>query len=452
MMIIFSDIHLTDESTAINVDPSAFERLGREIASNASQRGVTEIHVVLLGDIFDLVRTSYWMSHGVELNDRPWGGDLDPQTGMNRKTATVKQQFEAVLDGILKSDSGQALIQMLEGLPRVGRDAPQVTYVVGNHDRALNNFDSLQDQIRAAIPSVGLRLTTSVRSEDYGLLARHGHEWDDNCHGWRFLKEVLQKGSKVGQFEPAAYRVMAIGEPITAELMGGFIFNVASTLDPSSSADQEFLTNLKDVNNLRPMEHALSWIKWFTRGRGDARYTGIVRDGLIKALDNLLACSLAKRWDDLKPDLILSGDVTDHLDKARSLLKGSQDLQGLGDLIATATKVVSFFHSVFGSKLDDFEKGAQHEFSDGIQYVVYGHTHVALHDDFHAEQSGRVRLYINTGTYLPLVERALDEKSFARSDQMTMLFFYNEAESMKDRPKKGPSVDLWNGIRLKTFV
>lgn len=454
MLVIVSDIHVTDESTAINVDPSAFRLLGREIATSAEDRGAAEIHVVLLGDILDLVRSSYWMSHGVAPADRPWGGDLDPTTGMNRNAAAVESQFQHVLDGILGTASGKALIGMLEELPRIDGKRPSVTYVVGNHDRVFHNFPSLQATVASALPSVDVSFADHVRLPEYGLLARHGHEWDENCYGWHLLTHVLQKGSKVGQFDPEASRVMAIGEPITAELMGGLIFYVESSLDLGSAEDKRFLDNLKDVNNLRPMEQALSWVNWFTKGRSD-RYTAIVREALIQALDSLLECSLAKRWDELKPDLIVSGDITDYLAKARSAVKKSKSLQDLGDLITTVTKVASVVHGVFGSKLDDLEKGAKQEFArtpvPDFQYVVYGHTHVGLHDDFSAGQLGGVKLYINTGTYLPLVERALEE-GFVRSHRMTLLFFYNQAEDVEDRADSGPTVDLWLGMRRKTFV
>src|SRR5437867_386443 len=57
VLVLISDLHLTDGSTAINVDPSAFTLLGEEIAASYKDRGAREMHLVLLGDIYDLVRT-----------------------------------------------------------------------------------------------------------------------------------------------------------------------------------------------------------------------------------------------------------------------------------------------------------------------------------------------------------------------------------------------------------
>jgi hypothetical protein len=152
MLIVFSDVHLTDESTAGNVHASAFERLSEEIEDAAQQKAARELHVLLLGDIFDLVRTGWWHEQQaagkLSVADRPWNGTLDPSTGMNADVTNVESQFQQVLKGILRTESCRALLAMLNDLPAVGGQRPAVTYVIGNHDRALHNFPSLQDALR----------------------------------------------------------------------------------------------------------------------------------------------------------------------------------------------------------------------------------------------------------------------------------------------------------------
>lgn len=457
MLVIFSDIHLTDGSTADNIHPTAFKLLGEEIKTSAKQRGAEEIHVVLLGDIIDLVRTSYWHSHNIPAQDRPWGGDLDLDTAMNR-AAGIPGQFDAVLSNILAKESSRALLAMLEGLSAVLGKPPQVTYVTGNHDRVLNNFELLKNRITDAFAGVPIQFATELLAPEYGVLARHGHQWDDDCHGWRFFTDVLKKGQDtgVGRFAPAAHRVMAIGEVITAELMAGLVYYVENSLNRDDPADRLFLQNLMDVNNLRPATEVFRWIGWFTKGRGD-RYIQIATEALRRALDGVLDSSLATRWDDLKEDFLLSGDITDYLDKARSVLRRPQGLEDLQGLLPKIDKLVSAYRQVIGTEgEDDLVSGAQEEFEGGpppeIQYIVYGHTHTARHDFFSAEQGGAVRMYINTGTYLPLIDRALDEKSFSRSHRMTLAFVYKDSEDREGRQGSGPTLDLWDGIRRKTYT
>ena len=55
MLTIFSDLHLTDESTAVNVPFQAFTILQDDIVSHAKDKA-DEIWIIMLGDIFDLVR------------------------------------------------------------------------------------------------------------------------------------------------------------------------------------------------------------------------------------------------------------------------------------------------------------------------------------------------------------------------------------------------------------
>src|SRR5882724_6760620 len=54
MLVVVSDIHLSDGSTANNVHGSAFELLSSEILAAKEAKGATELHLLLLGDIFDL--------------------------------------------------------------------------------------------------------------------------------------------------------------------------------------------------------------------------------------------------------------------------------------------------------------------------------------------------------------------------------------------------------------
>lgn len=457
MLVLLSDIHLTDETTALNVHPTAFQLLGEEIETSAHERRAEDVHVVLLGDIIDLVRTNYWHAHNIPPQDRPWGGDLDPDTAMNR-SAAIPAQFDAILANILATASSQALLNMVQGLAAAVGKPTRVTYVTGNHDRVLNNFDVLRQRITAALPGVPVHFATELLAPEYGVLARHGHQWDDNCHGWKFYTDVLKQGqhTDIGRFTPAAHRVMAIGEPLTAELMSGLVYHVETALNRHDPTDRLFLHNLMDVNNLRPPTDVFRWIGWFTAGR-DERYIRIATDALRTALDGVLDCSLARRWDDLKQDLLVSGDITDYLDKARGILRRPQGLAKLQTLLPVVDKLCSVYRSMTGTAGQDaLVSGAQQEFQAGlppeIQYIVYGHTHTARYDCFAAEPGGAVRMYINTGTYLPLIARALDEQSFSRSHRMTLAFFYTDAEDRDGRQGRGPTLDFWDGIRRKTYA
>jgi hypothetical protein len=124
------------------------------------------------------------------------------------------------------------------------------------------------------------------------------------------------------------------------------------------------------------------------------------------------------------------------------------------DQLARNLNLFNFFRGIFGNVKDDSAQGAKKEWEYGlpsdIQYVVYGHTHEARTPYFSGLPDNRVRMYINTGTYLPLIQRAEDD-GFAMANQMTMTFFYRGVEDTGGKKGNMPSMELWNGSREKSM-
>jgi len=86
-----------------------------------------------------------------------------------------------------------------------------------------------------------------------------------------------------------------------------------------------------------------------------------------------------------------------------------------------------------------------------FQFILYGHTHVAKHEYLTGDLDGRGRIYVNTGTYLPLITLARDGRTFASARQMTMTFAYAEDEDAGGKAG-GPSLEAWAGIRRKQYL
>jgi UDP-2,3-diacylglucosamine pyrophosphatase LpxH len=449
MLVLVSDLHLTDGSTARNVDPEAFTLMASLIRDTAARRHAREIHLVLLGDILDLVRTDYWLRLRIPADQRPWGGPHDPRTGLNADSATVERQFRDILDGVLATTPARALYAAIASLADAGRPL-RVTYVIGNHDRVLWNFPGLRAWITTAFPLIDT-FAAALEAPEYAVLARHGHEWDDHCHGWRFREQVLQPGNRIGRFAPEAYEVMAIGEVVTAELMGGLVHHVREGGGPASLVDQ-----VKDVNNLRPILDVFGWLEWLGEGRTDA-HQRLLLEALRAAIHGVVESRLAGQWDRLDRDLLVSGDLVDRLQQARTLLLGA-DFRSFRGRVEAVRPLQQAFTSAFGED-DRVLKGAAGEevlqpanAARGIQRVVYGHTHRAMHLYFSGERDGRARMYVNTGTYLPLISRATDGHSFASSLQMSLVYLYREDEDTDDKVPGTTSLDIWNGIRRKVYA
>ncbi len=450
MLVLVSDLHLTDGSTARNVNPEAFSLMASLIRDTAARRGAAEIHLVLLGDIFDLVRSDYWLRRRIPPDDRPWGGPPDPRTGIHSDGAMAERQFAAVLEGILDTDTARALALALESLADPGRPL-LVTYVVGNHDRILWNFPGLRTRITRAFPAIGTFVTV-LESPEYAVVARHGHQWDEHCHGWQFREKVLLPQEPVGRFAPEAHQAMAIGEVITAELMGGLVYHVREGGAPRALVEQ-----VMEVNNLRPILDVFGWLEWMGESRAES-HRRLLFEALGAAIDGVLASRLARQWDRLRPDLLVSADLVDRLQQARGVLLGA-DFRSFKGRVEALRRLRGVVTRLFGDEEDRLPRGASWEealqpgqASRGIQRVVYGHTHRATHRYFSGEPDGRVRMYINTGTYLPLITRAADGHGFASSLQMSLVYLYREDEDTDGKVAGTTSLDIWNGVRRKVYA
>jgi hypothetical protein len=115
---------------------------------------------------------------------------------------------------------------------------------------------------------------------------------------------------------------MAIGEALTAELMGGLIYHAARLGTPAAIVEQ-----LKDVNNVRPMLHVFEWLEWL--GAHERREDQERLDEALRlSLDGLLGCSLARKWDRMRTDLIVSADLNRSIAAGPATTHGSrfQDL------------------------------------------------------------------------------------------------------------------------------
>lgn len=262
---------------------------------------------------------------------------------------------------------------------------------------------------------------------------------------------MLLPRENVGRFSTEAYEVMALREAVTAELMGGLIYHATQLEVPPGVVDQ-----LKDVNNLRPMLHVFEWLDWIgaPQKREDQRR---LYQAMRNALDGLLDTTLSKLWDQMRTDILLSADLIDRLQQARRLILGA-DFGSFRGRVGGLQRLERMFPFLFREE-DVLREGARSEEvfrrprpGSAIQRVVYGHTHRARHDYFHGDQDGTVQMYINTGTYLPLITEAEDGKSFASSIQMAYVYLYRLDEDLDTKQPGTTSMDVWTGIRRKMYV
>lgn len=191
MLAVISDLHFVDGTAGEHdVRTSAFQDVFlSDIVALAQHVDAKEIKLLLLGDIVDLLRTRYWFD--VPIADRPWGenglSDLkqfDPERGSETERHCLK-----ILNNIITRN--QATFDLFKNFKDNFKGVPvHLIYVPGNHDRLVNYYPSLRDNVGEALgltidestttafPRGNWRYRNFFAAEEYGVFARHGHEFD----------------------------------------------------------------------------------------------------------------------------------------------------------------------------------------------------------------------------------------------------------------------------------
>jgi hypothetical protein len=471
MLAILSDLHLGDRSAVENVDPEAFKLALGDVYGEAQRlarrldRDV-DLTLVLLGDAFDLLRTERWME--VPVSDRPYGtaATLDGATPSPGALAHAGK----ILDDILASNArALATLAGKDPAPPPGVVARRVL-LTGNHDRLALHDDGLYARMRAAVGAVDERALGGegihqhrLEMPAYGLLARHGHEWDP----WNFGS--FDPGAHA-HYDDAQYLPAPIGDAIAAELVARLPFEVKQRLAGadalSSDEKDEIYTRLQRIENVRPVLASLQWVYQEAErmvgvyGEAKAKEVRAALDCAVRTLaKSFLDLDFYRAWHHRHSSLLHPFSMAAEVRAALEALSVvSTDTIGhvgarLGALASPHGTSLSAT-ALAGAKLEDLARVG----SKDLRFVVYGHTHeadlAALHAVGQAED-----LYLNTGTFRQRVLRTDDAQGFIASEVMTYLYFFREDEAAAWRGPassassgsklSGPAYTAWTGMRSR---
>ena len=445
MLIILSDLHLTDGSSGTTIDERAFktfrERL-REMAYDASWRDdgsykpIEKIDIILLGDILDVIRSTKWLTGTV----RPWS---NPQS--EEFISMVKAITEGILDHnkksftILKNLSSGAkqqrvtLPQTEHGTPmKVGYEPEssnrveveiQIHYMVGNHDWFYHLKGEAYNQIRSTVvEAMGLSndpflpfahepkeseiINTTLKQ--HNVFARHGDIYDP------FNYEANRDAS-------------SLGDVIVIELLNRFPDEIRKQLD----LPLHFNEGLKEIDNVRPLLLIPVWIDALLDNTC-SEYPDLVKE--VKAIWNSLVD------DFLELDFVRNRDQwwnpIDVVDKLQMGLKLSSTLSF--DKIAG---IISWFSKMQDTKGESYHQFALNEqaYLDKEGFIVFGHTHHSEIVPLNSENN-KDQIYMNSGTWRAVFEITKHEKPrFVSHKVMTYLAFFKGDE------RSGRSYEVWTG-------
>lgn len=451
MLAIISDLHLTDGTSGKTIRAGAFrafrERL-RDLAYDASWRAddkykpIDELHLVLLGDILDLIRSTKWLNSSV----RPWD---------DSQSAPFVEKIRTISDAILQhnAESLSILKSLADGqtitLPPATQDGKPVPisrepnapgrvpvkvhiyYLVGNHDWFYHLPGSPYDDIRrAVVDAIGLANSPadpfphdpyespaiSAVYEQYQVFARHGDIFDPfNYEGDR--------------------NASSLGDAIVIELLNRFPSQVMAQM--GNVLPKECTAGLKEIDNVRPLLVIPIWVDGLLRRTcSDLSQIKKVKDIWDKLADDFLKLDFVRKRDK-------AFNLFDRVDRLELALKFSS-----GVSLHTASRLLTWVQEKTKGSDSSFYQNTFTERSfknRTAQHIVYGHTHhyeIVPLDISYVNGKLFNQMYLNSGTWRQVHELAQfnpKDQEFMGYYVMTYLTFF------KDDERGGKSFESWSG-------
>ncbi len=469
MLVVISDLHLGDGTTAASIPASAFYLFAKRLRQDAHfasvQNGkyhpITELDVILMGDILDPLHSTKWLfplqgqeeyvnidgQEHIRITEpnhknyiRPWSDTNDPRFAAKllEVTRAIIEKNKGAMEVMRKLATGEFIDfdtvdgsgdRDTSGLNKIPLKV-RFHYMVGNHDWYYHlkgpNFDQIRQEI---IDAMGLSNPSSPFPYDlrkinpdspwqvdeapeierlfkqYKIFCRHGDIFD----GFNF---DMEHGRDLA----------SMGDVFTMEVCNRY----PEELRRRPEINLEIVDNLRHITNVRP---ALATPLWIT---GQIRKLS-TENKLVDVGDK----NLKKIWDDLAENFL-------NLDFVKAKDKFGLDIVDKMQAAIKISKVVSFdtIDKMIYRLQNRGISGGDHSFAehalqepafmdDSARYVIYGHTHHHETIPLDFDDIGGNQIYFNSGTwhtYFDLARKDPKEKKFIPYKALTYITFYKEDE------------------------
>lgn len=447
MLVVVSDLHLTDGTTGETLSPgvfSIFAQRMRDMAAAAGWRAdgsywpVESVDIVLLGDVFDVIRSKRWTAMP---DVRPWYNPHEPGFvgQIDEITDAILQRNEPALEALrnLAAEGGLTVPPMLrDGRPAMdaqGEPVPvRIHYMVGNHDWFYHLPGPSYDAIRKKLV------------DGMGLANRADRPFPHDISESDLLLETMRRHKMVARhgdlYDPFNFEgdrdTSSLGDVIVIELVNRFAAEVESRLKDDLPVGT--LLGLREIDNVRPLLLTPVWIDGLLeRTCGFPAMRKQVKTIWDRLADEFLENRFVRERDTWNPF-----DLIDGLERA---LRFSRQLS-----IGWASSIVSWLHEIRGAAGESYYQHAltEQDFRNRrARHVVYGHTHAAESvplDASFAEGMALNQIYFNSGTWRRVHRQtrlAPGEHEFIAHDEMSYLAFFH-GDQRSGRPYETWSATL----------
>ncbi len=453
MLVIISDLHLKDGTSGSSITPDAFHVFAARLRSMAFQaswradgryKPIDSIDLLLLGDVFDLIRSERWLVGDKDQEEtiRPWDDQQDPayiQKVSEISTAILEYNQEG-LQVLRKISQGeQVYIPPATQNGEPDRNSSErvyikvrIHYMVGNHDWFYYLPGKAYDRIRKqVIETLGLAnspdpfayspeesLQISELLDRYGVYARHGDQFDPI----NFTTEAGRGFSSVG-------------DAMTIDLLTRFPYEVRNRL--GSDVPLSFSEGLKELSNVRPALVTPMWVNNLINHHAEEpEKAEIIKKIWDAAADRFIRLPFVRQ-----NDRYLVIDSVDALEVALLFAKGLS--------FAAIERLAGWVHQKIrtGNRIS-IAKHALDEpaYQEGrAQFIVYGHTHfheILPLNSYTLDGKTINQIFINSGTwhsYHDMTLQAPSKLKFVGMHVMTYVAFFKGDE------RRGRRFEAWSG-------
>jgi UDP-2,3-diacylglucosamine pyrophosphatase LpxH len=452
MLVVISDLHLGDGSTASSIPANAFHLFAhrlRETAYFASfrkdgpYRPIETLDLLLMGDILDPLHSTLWLDTAPSALEytRPWTSVSSPlfTAKLAHTTQAIINENKESLEVLKQFASGETIDippATADGKPdHASQERVKVKvrtyYMVGNHDwyyhlkgPAFNNIRrTIIDALGLCNPVDNFPFDLSEYPElndmlaRYGVYARHGDCFDHF------------------NFNPDRGRdYSALGDVFTMEVLNRYPLAVQQHF--GSALPDGLITSLRRLTNVRPALATPLWISGqLKRHAGSVALESELKKVWDTVCDEFLHLPVVRAQD--KPFVL---DTVDAMEIAIKIAKGTS-FETLNDLVYWIRNKVSNGERSFAEHALE-EPAFQNK---SARYILYGHTH--HHEVIALDSEGEPfeiqdQIYFNTGTwhiYFDLATKDPKQQKFIPYQTITYLAFY------KDDEREGRQFETWSG-------
>lgn len=463
MLVIISDLHLTDGTSGETIDDKAFRifrnRLS-DMAYDASWRQddqkksyykpVEQIDILLLGDIIDMIRSEQW-NHAIDAI-LPWTNNRGDDFYANIRTiadGVLKNNAKsfAILKGFSEGDikipammteatETEKKEQKVEHHASAEKVAPKVNiyYMVGNHDWFLYIDDPRMHAIRNdIIDALGLANEKDkpfpyYPFENDGLLETQEAHRVYAIHGDEFDETNCQDSGRDGS---------SVGDVVVIKLLNEIPNQIEKQIRKypqgrvgTEEDIQDFVKELREIDNLRPYSLAPDWISQVLEEYElDPQFINdSIRDALREMITSFTETPLIAKNKSI--DIVMR--------IARFFLGKHFSISDLASIINHFSLSKDDFESYkeYARKLSNEDVGRDKDF------FIMGHTHypeIVPLSSYMEDGHKRGKIYINSGTWRALHKRGVYDNSFISYKTMTIVAFYKPDE------RGARSFEFWTG-------